>query len=54
MSEGSWVGLDVHARSTVAGVLDDSSGLVRTLRAPVVSEEIVAWLGTLPAPVRVV
>ncbi len=22
MTEGSWVGLDVHARATVAGVLD--------------------------------
>ena len=53
MSEGSWVGLDVHARSTFAGVLDGSSGVVRSLRAPVVSEEIVAWLQTLPTPVRV-
>jgi transposase len=53
MGEGSWVGLDVHARSTLAGVLDGSSGVVRSLRAPVVSGEVVAWLETLPAPVRV-
>ena len=34
MAEGSWVGLDVHARSTVAGVLDGRSGELRTLRVP--------------------
>jgi hypothetical protein len=32
MSEGSWVGLDVHARSVVAGVIDQGSGEVRSLR----------------------
>jgi hypothetical protein len=54
MSEGSWVGLDVHARSVVAGVIDAGSGEVRSLRVPSVSGETVAWLKTLPAPVRVV
>jgi hypothetical protein len=34
MSEGSWVGLDVHARSVVAGVIDQGSGEVRSLRLP--------------------
>src|SRR5207237_3712658 len=34
MSEGSWVGLDVHARSGVAGVIDHGSGEVRALRLP--------------------
>lgn len=53
MGEGSWVGLDVHARSTVASVLDGLSGEVRTLRVPPWCEETVAWLGTLPPPVRV-
>jgi transposase len=53
MAEGSWVGLDVHARSTVAGVLDGVSGELRTLRVPVGSSETVAWLRLLPAPVRV-
>ena len=28
MAEGTWVGLDVHARKTVAGVLDASTGEV--------------------------
>ncbi len=34
MGEGSWVGLDVHARSTVAGVLDGRSGELRVRRPP--------------------
>ena len=54
MSEGSWVGLDVHARSVVAGVIDQGSGEVRSLRLPPGCEATVAWLQTLPAPVRVV
>jgi transposase len=54
MSEGSWVGLDVHARSVVAGVIDGGSGEVRSLRLPPGGEATVAWLQTLPAPVRVV
>jgi transposase len=54
MGEGSWVGLDVHARSVVAGVIDAGSGEVRSLRVPPGAEAIVVWLQTLPAPVRVV
>lgn len=54
MAEGSWVGLDVHARSTVAAVLDGGSGELRTLRVPSRCEETVAWLQTLSGPVRVV
>jgi transposase len=53
MADGSWVGLDVHARSVVAGVLDAQSGELRTSRAPTRSEETVAWLQQLPSPVRV-
>ena len=54
MGEGSWVGLDVHARSVVAGVIDQASGEVRSLRVPPGSDATVSWLQTLPAPVRVV
>lgn len=54
MSEGSWVGLDVHARSVVAGVIDVGSGEVTSLRVPVGSDATVAWLQSLPAPVQVV
>lgn len=53
MVEGSWVGLDVHARSVIAGVLDAGSGELRALRVSAKSERIVAWLRELPAPVRV-
>jgi transposase len=53
MSEGSWVGLDVHARATVAGVLDGASGELRLQRVSPRSEETVAWLSSLPQPVRV-
>jgi len=53
MGEGSWVGLDVHARTVVAGVLDGVSGELRVQRVPPVSEDTVAWLAGLPGPVRV-
>jgi hypothetical protein len=43
MSEGSCVGLDVHARSVVAGVIDMGSGEVRSLRVPSGAEATVAW-----------
>ena len=53
MSEGTWVGLDVHARKVVAGVLDAGSGELRTLRVATAVDETAAWLRQLPAPVRV-
>jgi transposase len=53
MSDGTWVGLDVHARSVVAGLIDEASGECRTVSAPAVIEELVGWLSGLPAPVRV-
>jgi transposase len=53
MAEGTWVGLDVHARKTVAGVLDAVTGEVRSLRAPTVASETVEWLRQFSGPVRV-
>lgn len=53
MSEGTWVGLDVHARKIVAGVLDAGSGEVRSLRAPTLPAETVEWLQQFARPVRV-
>jgi transposase len=53
MNEGSWVGLDVHARSVVAAVLDAGSGELRAMRVPLGSKQTVGWLQTLPGPVRV-
>jgi transposase len=53
MSDGSWVGVDLHARSAVAGVLDGLSGELRTMRVPAASGPLLEWLRALPAPVRV-
>lgn len=53
MSNGTFVGLDVHARSVVAGLIDEQTGEVRTQRAPHRTEELVGWLGDLADPVRV-
>ena len=48
MAEGTWVGLDVHARKVVAGVLDAGSGELRSFRAPTFAAETVAWLASVP------
>lgn len=53
MGEGTFVGLDVHARSVVAGVIDAASGEVRSAGLPVGSTEVVRWLQGLPGPVQV-
>lgn len=53
MGEGTFVGLDVHARSVVAGVIDGSSGEVRSTGLPAGTAEVVRWLVGLPGPVRV-
>ena len=53
VAEGTWVGLDVHARKVVAGVVDAKGGEVCSLRAPTLPRETVEWLCQFPAPVRV-
>jgi transposase len=50
MGDGTWVGLDVHARSVVAGLIDERSGELRVVRAPHRTEELVEWLGGLAGP----
>jgi transposase len=52
MGNGTFVGLDVHARSVVAGLIDEATGEVRVVRAPHAVDELVGWLGALPGPVR--
>src|SRR5680860_1661132 len=47
MGNGTFVGLDVHARSVVAGLIDERTGEVRTTRAPHATDELVGWLGIL-------
>jgi transposase len=51
--ERTSVGLDVHARSIVAGVLDTVTGQVWSRRLPPATEAVVAWIGSLPGPVGV-
>jgi transposase len=53
MGEGTFVGLDVHARSVVAGLIDEDTGELRVLGAPHRTDELVGWLGALARPVRI-
>jgi transposase len=48
----TWVGLDVHARSTHAAAIDRESGELTRARFGVGSEEVVRWLAGLPQPVH--
>ena len=51
--ERTSVGLDVHARSVVAGVLDTATGQVWSQRLPAAPPVVVSWVGSLPGPVAV-
>jgi len=53
MGNGTFVGLDVHARSVVAGLIDEATGELRVKRVAHRTEELVSWLGDLEGPVRV-
>jgi transposase len=53
MGEGTFVGLDVHARSVVAGLIDEATGELAVRRAPHLTDELVGWLADLAGPVRV-
>ncbi len=48
----TWVGLDVHARSTHAAAIDSLSGELRRARFGPGTEEVVDWLAELAAPLR--
>ena len=48
----TWVGLDVHARSTHAAAIDSMTGELSRLRFGPGVEAPVAWLQELPGPVR--
>jgi len=52
--ERTSVGLDVHARSVVAAGLDGDTGEVFERRLSPDPGEILAWVSSLPGPVRVV
>ena len=51
--ERTSVGLDVHARSIVAGVLDTVTGELWSRRLPPATEAVLSWVGSLPGPVAV-
>jgi len=48
----TWVGLDVHARSTQAAAIDSMTGELTRVRFGPGVEGPLAWLGELPSPVR--
>ena len=50
MYERTFIGLDVHARSVKAGVLDDLTGEVNSLAVPVATQPLVAWVCAQPDP----
>src|SRR4051794_11687648 len=48
----TWVGLDVHARSTDAAAIDTMTGELTRMRFGPGTEGPLAWLGELSGPVR--
>jgi len=48
----TWVGLDVHARSTHGAAINSLTGELERVRFGPGSGPVVAWLGELPGPVR--
>jgi transposase len=48
----TWVGLDVHARSTHGAAIDSLTGELRRVRFGAGVEPVVAWLRELSQPVR--
>jgi transposase len=50
----TWVGLDVHARSTHAAAIDVRTGELRRARFGPGSDQLVDWLGRLPGPAHAV
>jgi transposase len=44
MTQHTFIGLDVHARSVAAGLLDAATGEVKSCSAPARSAELVLWL----------
>jgi transposase len=49
----SWAGLDVHARSVLAVMMDAQSGEIRTCRLAGETGKVVEFCAGLPGPVRV-
>src|SRR6201995_31698 len=49
----TWVGLDVHAATVVAAIVDVESGELRTQRLSGRTAEVAGFCAGLPGPVRV-
>ncbi len=47
----TWVGMDVHARSTHGAAIESLTGELHRVRFGPGTEEVIAWLAGLPAPV---
>ena len=53
-TERTSVGLDVHARSVVAAAFDGDTGEVFKKRLTPASDDVIAWVRSLPGPSAVV
>src|SRR5512132_3154465 len=53
VGERTSVGLDVHARAILAGVVNTVTGELWSRRLPAATEAVVGWIGSLPGPVVV-
>ena len=49
--EGTWVGLDVHARSVIGCAIDECAAEIRTQRIGARTEQVVEWVRAQPGPV---
>jgi transposase len=54
MQERTFIGLDVHARSVQAGVLDGLTGEVKNIAVPAATKALVGWVCAQPGPQAVV
>lgn len=54
MESMRWVGVDVHAKESLAAVLDRTTGEISTQRIIGRPEQVVEWLATVAPPFRAV
>jgi len=50
MGDGTWVGLDVHARSVVAALIDEATGECRVTGAPADTAALAGWVQQMKLP----
>jgi len=54
MTDGIWVGLDVHANKSVGAMLDSATGEVCSHRMVGRPHELIPWLSQLHTPMKAV